>query len=231
MELLEVMRSCPACREFKDDAVPDEVLYSVLDAARFAPSGGNRQAWHVIVLQDKEIRARIRELYVLAWREYMAHVQEGLVAFAPIDHGRYTGPAIDLDAARATPFPMTFSDHLDEVPVLLVVAVELAQLAIMDNGLDRQSIVGGASVYPFAHNILLAARNAGLGGVMTTALCRQEPAVKELLGIPDDYALAALLALGYPAKPPGRLKRRPVEDFATLNRLDGTAFANPATRQ
>jgi nitroreductase len=228
MELRTVMRTTPSVREFTAEPVPDGVVYSILDAARFAPNGGNRQGWRVIVLKDPEIRIRIRELYVLAWREYMAHVYAGLVAFAPLDKGRFTGPAIDLDKARATPAPMPFSDHLDEVPVLLLVVAELAELAVLDNGLDRQSIVGGASVYPFVHNVLLAARDAGLGGVLTTALCRQEPAVRELLGIPEGMALAALVALGHPRKVVTKLKRASVESFTTVDRFDGSAFVTPA---
>jgi nitroreductase len=224
MELRTVMQTTSSVRDFTGEPVPDEVVHSILDAARFAPNGGNRQAWHVIVLKDRELRARIRDLYVIAWREYMAHVSVGLVAFAPLDSGRFTGPAIDLEQARQTAAPMHFSDHLDEMPVLLLVIAELAELAVMDNGLDRQSIVGGASVYPFVHNVLLAARDAELGGVMTTALCRQEPAVKELLGIPDGFALAALVALGHPTKTLTKLKRRPVEDFTRLDRFDGKPF-------
>jgi nitroreductase len=225
MELRAVMRTTPATREFTDEPVPDEVLHAILDVARFAPSGGNRQGWQVIVLQDPAIRARIRDLYVLSWREYMAHVHQGLVAFAPIDDGHWTGPAVDLEQARNTPAPMPFADHLDEVPVLLLLVVELAALAVLDNGLDRQSIVGGGSVYPFGHNILLAARDAGLGGVMTTALCRQEPAVKALLGIPDTHALAAMLALGHPARQVTKLRRAAVEEFTTVDRFDGPAFS------
>jgi nitroreductase len=218
------MRSTPATREFTDEAVPDEVLYSILEVARFAPSGGNRQGWHVVVLKDPVRRARIRDLYVVAWREYIAHVAEGLVPFAPLDRGRWTGPAIDLDEARATPAPMQFSDHLDRVPVLLVLVVELAALAVMDNGLDRQSIVGGASVYPFAHNILLAARDAGLGGVLTTVLCREESAVGQVLGIADGHAVAGLVALGHPVKLITRLRRESVEGFTTIDRVDGPPF-------
>ena len=164
------MRTTPSTREFTSEPVPDEVVRHLLEVARFAPSGGNRQAWHVIVLRDPGIRRRIRDLYVLSWREYMAHVRAGLVPFAPLDHGRWTGPAVDLEEARATPAPLAFADHLDEVPVLLVLVAELAGLAVLDNGLDRQSIIGGASVYPFAHNVLLAAGDAGLGGVLTTVL-------------------------------------------------------------
>jgi nitroreductase len=224
MELQRVMRTTGAVRDFTDEPVPDEVIYRILDNARFAPSGGNRQSWRVIVLKDPAFRRRIRELYVLSWREYMAHVSAGLVAFAPLDNGKWSGPAIDLEQARSTPTPMPFADHLDEVPALLLLIVRLAGLAVLDNGLDRQSIIGGASVYPFGHNILLAARDAGLGGVMTTTLARQEPAVKELLAIPDGYALAGLLALGHPTKQVTKLKRTPVEDFTTVDRFDGAAF-------
>jgi nitroreductase len=225
MELRDVMRTTPATRDFTDEPVPDSVVLGLLEVARFAPSGGNRQGWRVLVLQDPEIRRRIRDLYVLAWREYMAHVNAGLVAFAPGEDGRWSGPAVDLDEARSTPAPMPFSDHLDDAPVLLLLVVDLTCLAVTDNGLDRQSIVGGASVYPFAHNILLAARDAGLGGVMTTVLARQEPSVKKLLGIPDRYALAALLALGHPAHQPARLRRAPVDAFTFVDRFDGDKFS------
>src|SRR5688500_9910969 len=129
MELRAVMRTTPATREFTDEPVPDELLHSILEVARFAPSGGNRQGWQVIVLQDPEVRRRIRDLCVLGWREYMAHVNRGLVAFAPGDDGRWTGPAVDLEEARATPAPMPFADHLDEVPVLLLLVVDLSALA------------------------------------------------------------------------------------------------------
>ena len=219
-----MMRTTPATREFTGEPVPDEVLHRLLDTARFAPSGGNRQGWHVIVVRDPDRRRRLRELYQIGWREYWAHVTAGLVPFAPIDDGHWRGPAVDLEVARATPAPNDFADHLDDAPVLLVLTVELAALAVTDNGLDRQSIVGGASVYPFGHNVLLAARDAGLGGVMTTVLCRQEPAVKELLAIPDGHAVAGLLALGRPVRTITKLRRDPVESFTTVDRFDGPAF-------
>jgi nitroreductase len=224
MELREAMRTTPATREFTDEPVPDDVLHSILDVARFAPSGGNRQAWHVVVLKDPDIRAQLNEHYVLAMREYIGHVAAGLVPFAPRDRGHWTGPAIDLDAARADEGLVPSGDQLGKVPVLLALVVELSSLAVMDNGLDRQSIVGGASVYPFGHNILLAARDAGLGGVMTTMLCREEVAVKELLGIPEGFALAGLLLLGHPVKQITKLKRQPVEAFTTVDRFDGAPF-------
>jgi nitroreductase len=225
MELREAMRTTPATREFTDEPVPDDVLRDILEVARFAPSGGNRQGWHVIVLKDPAIRRQIRDLYVLGWREYVAHLKAGLVAFAPGPDGRWTGPAVDLDEARATPAPLPFADHLDEVPVLLVLVADLTALAVMDNGLGRQSIVGGASVYPFGHNVLLAARDAGLGGVMTTVLARQEPAARAVLGLSPSHAVAGVIALGHPVKQVTRLRRAAVADFTTIDRLDGSPFS------
>ncbi|GAA3436003.1 nitroreductase family protein [Kutzneria kofuensis] len=224
MELYDAMRTTPATREFTDEPVSDEVLRRMLDHARFAPSGGNRQGWRVVVLKDPVIRVRIRELYQLGWREYMAHVRRGLVPFAARDAGRWTGPAVDLEEARNIPAPNDFGDNLEHVPVLLLIVAELGVLAAVDNGLDRQGLIAGASVYPFCHNLLLAARNEGLGGVLTSVLARQEPAVKELLGIPDGFGLAGLLAIGHPRKVVTKLRRATVEEFTVVDRFDGPVF-------
>jgi len=224
MELREAMRTTPATRTFRDEEVTDETLWQVLDAARFAPSGGNRQPWRVIVVKDPQARGAVRDHYVLGWREYLAHVAQSRVPFAPDEHGSWDGPAVDLDAARAVERPDEFADNLDVAPVVMLVCADLPALAVTDNGLGRQSIVGGGSVYPFGHNILLAARDLGLGGVMTTVICREEAALKELFAIPERFAVAGLVVLGYPARSVTRLRRRQVEEFTWLDRFDGEPF-------
>ena len=78
-------------------------------------------------------------------------------------------------------------------------------LATVDRDLPRYGIAGGASIYPFAWNLLLAARAEGLGGVITTIAVRREDDVKALLGAPDELALAAVIALGHPVRQPRRL--------------------------
>jgi nitroreductase len=223
MELLDAMRTTPSTREFTDDDLPDDVLYRILDGARFAPNGGNRQAWRVIVVRDGATKARLAELYELGMREYVAHVAAGLVPFVAAEAHDRREPAVDLAAARAIPLPADAS-YLARVPVLLVILLDLANCSAVDSGLDRLSIAAGASVYPFAHNILLAARDEGYGGHFTSVLARQEPAVRELLGIPDHLALATMLPLGRPARTVTRLRRIPVEEFTTRDRFDGPAF-------
>ena len=223
--LSEVMRSTAAVRDFTSEEVDDATLHRVLDAARHAPSGGNQQPWTAIVIRDETVREAVRDLVRLGWREYAAHLAAGVRPFAPGADGRWPGPAVDLALARETDAPWPFIDELHTVPVLLLVTVHLPALAVQDVDLDRQSIVGGASVYPFVHNILLSARSLGLGGVMTTFICRQEPAVRSLLGIPPDEALAALVVLGHPLERKTRLRRRPVEAFTRIDSFDGPPLA------
>ena len=224
MDFDTVISTTSAQRAFEPVPVDDELLYSVLDLAKYAPSGGNRQGWRVVVIKDPSIRIEIRKLYVEAWAEYMAHVEAGLVPFAPVEDRKWLRPAVDLEAAVAKGYRYEFSDHLESAPALLAVFVRLGSLAILDNGLDRQSIVGGASIYPFVHNIMLAARSKGLGGVMTTALCRREEQVAEILSMPDEFALASLVVLGWPKAIPKKLKRQQVSAFTTLDRFDGVPF-------
>ncbi|MEX1006646.1 MAG: nitroreductase family protein [Acidimicrobiia bacterium] len=224
MELLQAMRTTPSTREFTDDPLPDDVLYRILDDARFAPNGGNRQAWRVIVVRDSASKQRIAELYDLGMREYAAHGRAGLVPFVAAEAHTRTEPAVDLEEARSVPLPMDAS-YFATVPVLLVVLLDLASVSAVDSGLDRLSLATGGSVYPFAHNILMAARNAGYGGHLTTVLARQEPALRELLRYELPYALATMIPLGKPVKEITKLRRESVESFTTVEHFDGPAFA------
>ena len=219
------MRTTASTREFTDRAVDDATLERILDAARFAPSGGNRQPWTVLVIRDPAVRAQLGALAQAGWNEYVGYLGAGLVPFAVGEDGVWPDPpVIDLAAAGANHAPNPLLDGIAEAPAVLVVLADLTQLAVLDGGLDRHSIVGGASVYPFVQNVMLAARAEGLGGVMTTFLCRREPEARDLLGFPRHVGVAAMVVLGEPVRAVTRLRRRPVAEFARLDRWDGPAF-------
>jgi nitroreductase len=224
MDLQEAMRTTFACREFTDDPVSDEVLHRILDVARFAPSGGNRQGGHVVVVRDKGVRQRLGELCVPTLRLYAAQVAAGESPFNTV-----VPSAVDVAAALDTPTDrFALFEHLGDVPVALVVSVDLAEVASMDKDLDRVGLVTGASIYPLVANILLAARAEGLGGVVTTAVVPAEAEVRHLLDLPDTHAVAALIPLGVPVRQLTRLTRLPVEEFTTVDRFDGPPLAGPA---
>jgi nitroreductase len=73
-------------------------------------------------------------------------------------------------------------------------------------------------------NVLLAARQAGFGGTITTMAIAQEPRLQALLHIPKDHAVAAIVPLGKPVKQLTRLTRRSVEEIAMRERFDGPSF-------
>ncbi len=224
MDLAESLRSTGAVREFTDEPVADEVVHRILDTARFAPSGGNRQGWRVVVVKDPGRRARLRDLYLDGWYDYLALTSAGLVPWSPVSdteaerHALGGAPAL---AARAASGPGGFAEHLDRVPVLLLLLADLRTLAAVDRDLGRYTFAGGASVYPFAWSVLLAARAEGLGGVLTTMPVRREDDVKALVGADPALAVAGLLALGHPSQRPTRLRRRGVGEFTTVDRCDG----------
>jgi nitroreductase len=224
MELSQALRSTGAVREFTDAPVPDDVVYRLLDTARFAPNGGNRQAWHVIVVRDPTTRVALRALYLPGWYEYLPQMEAGLTPFAAVTDreaeasARTRAPEF---AARGAETP-GFAERLHEVPLLLVLTADLRNLATLDRDLDRYTLVGGASIYPFAWSLLLAAHDEGLGGVITTVAIREEPALQELFHLPEHVVVAGVLAFGYPAgKRATKLRRNPVETFATVDRYDG----------
>jgi nitroreductase len=219
MELYEAMRSTFSAREFTNELIPDEVLYRILDNARFASSGGNRQGWRVLVVSDPHVREEFGRMTEPAVCRYVTQVAAGENPWNTIHTSN-----VDEQALAATQLPDTLTDIYARAAVVLVVCVDLSVIASTDQYLDRVGVISGASIYPFVWNILLAARAEGYGGVLTTFLPATEPAAKALLKLPDEFAIAAALPLGRPLKPLTRLNRRAVETFARRETWDGVPF-------
>ena len=222
METYAVMRTTFAARDFTADPVPDEVMHRILDNARFAPSGGNRQGWHVIVVRDQAKRAALGPLIEPTCRRYLAEVNAGANPWNTVESAQIDQATID-----STPIPPGFIERLTHAPLLLLVTVDLSVVAAMDQHLSRIAVVPGASIYPFVWNILLAARNEGLGGTLTTFVVAREPEVKALFRIPGRHAVAAMLPIGKPVRQLTRLRRGPVRSFATVDAFDGDPFGGP----
>lgn len=219
MDLRDALRTTGSVRSFTTDPVSDDDLAAVLDDARFAPSGGNRQGWRVAIVKDQALRRSLGDLMRPVWDEYVLIAGTGRTPFTAVEAGEYT-----LNAQGAGVVPNDLIEMIETVPAVLIVAVDLGKVSLMDKDLDRPAMVGGGSVYPFCWSILLAARERGLGGVITTFLSRAEPAAAPLLGLPNGHALCASIFLGHPVKQPTKLSRKPVSAFTTVDRFDGVVF-------
>ncbi len=202
MDLIEALRSTGSARTFTDEPVDDATVAAILDDARFAPSGGNRQPWRVAVVKDAAIRRRLADLMTTVWHEYLGESRRS------VDGAVRVRPFVRRRADR--PNPMLCSTRSRAVPVVLSIAADLNRIALMDGDVGRPPITGGASIYPFCWSILLAARARGLGGVLTTFLSRAEPQAAPILGLPVDHAIVATIFLGHPVHLNTKLRRAPV---------------------
>ena len=204
--IYEAMRTLRAVRRLRPDPIPDDVLHRVLEAASWAPTGGNRLPWRIIAVKDPAKKERLGVLYREVWESFSKQYAAGLAAL-PDD--------VREKQERMLRAGDYLAQHFEESPVICIFCFNPKDMAITDAKLERPSVVGGGSVYPSVENLLLACRAEGLGCTLTTLLCMREPAVKELLSIPDGWGTATAIPIGYPIhRGHGPISRRPIEDLA-----------------
>ena len=190
-DFFDVVRSQRGTAYFKPDPLPDDVLQQVLEAATRAPSGSNRQPWRFIVVRDREVKRQLGEWY-----------REG--------QRRVSGSAPTREARDG---PVHFSVGMEDVPVLVMVCVEQWQIR-------GSEAYRGASIYPATQNLMLAAAAFGIGTRLTTIWQHCYEDVAALLGVPDGWAMTALIPMGYPAPPDhlGGSRRKPVSEVTFHDR-------------
>ena len=188
MSLGDAIFSLRAIRRIKPDPIPDADLNSILDAARQAPNGANRQPWHFVVIQDAVVRKRFGELYRVAW--WAKRNDEGF--FKPEDIPAHYKLA------------MALADNIGEVPAIVLIC--------------STSPGGRESVIPATQNLLLAARAFGIGGTITSLHKNVEDDVQELIGLPDGAGVVYCVPLGYPQGNFGPVTRNPLSEIVSKDR-------------
>ena len=195
--LYEGLITTRAIRRYLPDDIPLSDLNKMFFAATRGPSGHNTQPFRFIALRRTAEAAEARQViargFVEAWK------------------GQRQEPADD-DTSRRARMARTmnhFVDNIAEAPVIV--------LACYDDARRRRDITAGASVYPACHNLLLAARALGYGGVITQW---HHPVVAELtrvLALPDGVEIAATIPLGKPAGAHGAVRRLPLTQLVYEN--------------
>jgi nitroreductase len=211
-------------RRLKPDPVPTEVLEQIVRAATWAPSGSDAQHYGFVVVTERETMARLGEL----WREAV----ETYLALA----GRVVPDMADDRHARMAAALRHQAEHFDQTPALVAACygrsrvdrsilfdlrgnVALARrlgpsrLRALAAGARSASGLGeAASIYPAVQNLLLAARAHGLGATITVWHLLREADFRQVLEVPDDHGIYALVPLGYPAGRFGPVRRRPLAE-------------------
>jgi nitroreductase len=186
MELFDAMRTTRAMRRLDHDRpVPEEDIWTIVEMATKAATGGNGQPVRWIVVTDADKRRRLGDVYRECWAEIGALYRQNT-------------PADDTQTGRILNSADHLGEHMGDAPVIIIPA---------SRGGDA------ASVYPGVQNLLLAARSLGLGTTLTTVHKLREDAVREVLDIPAEVETWAMIPVGYPTGRWGEAERRPVEEI------------------
>ena len=217
IDVIDAIYTTGAQRRLRPDAVPDDVVWAVLDAAIRGPSGGNDQRWRWLVVTDQAVKDPIAARYLEAWNALHRSRRERLRGVADRITGKGDRQATRLADARKDP-NYRAGEHLaaniGRAPVWI--------FAIVEDVEGTPTVVHGANIFGAVQNLMLAARAHGLGSTLTMLHRQHETEVAALLGLPDHARALALIPIGYPES--GRFfrtRRRPVETVVYWERWGG----------
>jgi nitroreductase len=200
MPLREAIETQRAIRRLKPDPVDDEVLLRCIELATRAPSGGNQQRWHWIVVRDPEVKAKLATLYRMSWSLYGRAAR--MVTRGNDRMGRIIG-AVQWQV-----------DHFEDVPVLVVACLGGFRL----NLLPVMASTYYGSIYPAIQNFLLACRAEGLGAALTTLPVWSATLARRVLGLPFSMQPCAVIPVGWPSGRYGPTTRRSMEKIVSFDR-------------
>jgi len=209
MDLIEGLMTTRAMRRYSDEPVSDEEIITCLRAALQAPSGGNIQPWQFLVVTDPQKRARLGEIYRLAYTRYEAAMLPTVPHFR--DEEQRAGFDRTVAASRH------LADHLGSAPVILLFLMPSITMTLSDEGGDLDVGTPYASLYPAVQNFMLAARGLGLGTALTTVHRIYQDEVRALFEIPDRFEIPALVPVGRPTGKFGVAPRKPLEKLTHWN--------------
>jgi len=200
-DVWEVLATERAIRRFTDEPVDEETLGRCLEAATWAPSGGNVQHWRFIVLDSPEMRAVVQQA-----------ADAALKVIEPV-YGM-SRPAADDTSRNARRNRATYELH-DRA------GQHTSVLFVAFHNEFASDFLQGASIFPAVQNFYLAARSQGLGACPTSwAAYDGERLMRDAIGIPDRWVLAGHIVVGWPKGGFGPVRRRPVSDVVFRNGWD-----------
>ena len=229
--ILEVRSTMRAMRRLKPDPVPRELLERLVEAATWAPSGGNVQLYQFVVVTDREQMRRLAELWRVVGEFYLS-------SFATVVPENMSEQAFERLRAAVR----YQRDHFHDTPAVIVACYDSSSwqarlarqrrefaAAVRGLGARRAATLArsmlpfatrseAASVYPGVQNLLLAARAHGLAATITTWHLALEPEFKAVLDIPRRVSTYAIVPVGYPLGNFGPVRRRPASEVIHRDR-------------
>jgi nitroreductase len=197
-ELLKIIQHRRSVRVYKTGKVSQQQLETILEAARWAPSGANTQPWEFVVTRDRKKMKRVREIYANEWRERKRE-----------DPVHYKGLK---------------KDYVGDVSVLVLACGEARSKQVYlttRQPADREKLFQ-ASIANSVQQMMLAAASMNLGTVWVSVREEVEPELRELFKVPNELRLLWVMPIGHARSWPKAKPRRPVSAFTHYEVYDPT---------
>jgi len=205
-KFIDLLKSRRSIRAYKPDPIPEEFVHKIIEAARWAPSGGNSQPWEFIVIKRKEIKDRIADLFV--------------ESIKPIRQAELTREK----ELRVVALEREISEPgFKKAPVFILLCGdprlnEAFPLIVYQKSGHEVLISNLASAFLCMQ---LAAKSLGLGSQWVSATGGvMEDHLKNLLDIPREFKIYDMMAVGYPAYQVGPRSPRKIEEMTHYDRYD-----------
>ena len=200
----EAIQQRRSIRKFKSDPIRKDVVRQLLEAARLAPSGSNRQPWRFLVVTDADERRALRDICM-----GQAFVDEApLVFVCCLDLQAY-----DQSARRAR------AQEFEAFGVLETLSGEVRDpeyrsrmLAQPDPDRDTALRSGMPNLYIAIEHMVLTATALGLGSCWVGAI-RDVKEIGSFFGLPENIVPVVVLPVGYPAIVPPQRPRLPLNEI------------------
>ena len=200
-DVWEVLSTARTIRRFTDEPVDDATLARCLQAATWAPSGANAQAWRFIVLRSDEQRAVVATAAARA----LEVIEQAYEMSRP-------DPNDDSRRARDNRATYELHDRAGEFTSVLFTQKRLRMAS---------DLLLGGSIFPAMQNFLLAARAQGLGACLTSwASYGGEQLLRDAVGVPEDWMMAGHIVVGWPKGRHGPVRRRPLAGAVNVDHWD-----------
>jgi len=209
MDAIEALMTTRAMRRFRDEPVTDDEILVCLRAAPQAPTGGNVQPQQYVVLTETEQKELVGRWYRESFDRYERSMPTPTSFRSPEDEASWRRTR---DASRH------LADHIHEAPAMVLFLMPIIPWGSSDD--EGEMDIGPlyASIYPAVQSFMVAARALGIGTALTTVARIHERDVREAVGVPDGYELAAIVPMGRPVGRFGQARRKPVEAVTHWNR-------------
>jgi len=200
LDVTRLIRSRRSIRRFKPTKVTRDVIHTVLDLARWAPSAHNAQPWRFIVIDEEEVKRRLATEMGRVWLSDM--LNDGI----PRD-----------EAERMV--KLESWDRITKSPVVVIACLTMENMHKYQDPKRQKAehLMAVQSVAAYIQTMLLTAHYHGLGACWICAPLFCQDVVKRVLGLPRKLEPQAMIIMGYTGEKPLTPSRKSLDEICAFN--------------